>query len=63
MTTKDAAGILGVAESTVRWLIRRGRIASSKIGQQHWIERREVQRVKAERKRNPPRRGNPNFGK
>lgn len=61
MTCKEAAEKLGLSESSVRRLILQGRLASHKVGPVHWIDRKEVSRLQRERKRHPPRRGNPNW--
>lgn len=61
MTTTEAAKFLGLAESTVRRLVRDGKLQAEKVGPIHWIDGRSCRALKAERKRNPPRPGNPNW--
>jgi excisionase family DNA binding protein len=48
MTVNQAAARLGVAASTLRIQIAKGKLHSTKRGRDHWITDAEVERYRAE---------------
>lgn len=57
MTTTEAASLLGIDPSNVWRLIRSGHLKAERVGPIYRIDAEDVKRLKAERKRNPPRPG------
>jgi excisionase family DNA binding protein len=53
LTTTQAALILGVHRSRILHMIRDGQLASTKTGRDHFIDPRQLERVK-DRKRGRP---------
>ena len=50
-STSEAAGILGVTERHVRWLIARGTLRALKVGRAHILARRDLPGFNRQRKR------------
>jgi excisionase family DNA binding protein len=50
MTVTEAAARLGVAASTLRVQIGKGKLRSTKRGRDHWITEAEVERYRTESK-------------
>lgn len=59
LTTTQAATVLRIKRTSVLALIARGRIATTRVGQMHLIDRAELARYKRERRRpgRPPAAG------
>ena len=51
MTLTEAAAILGVTAATLRQQIARGRLKARKVGRDWSVSRREVERYRAESRR------------
>ena len=55
MTLIEAAARLGVAASTLRVQIHKGKLRSTKRGRDHWITEGEVERYRVEHQTASPR--------
>ena len=51
MTVKEAAALLGLAPSTLRVQLMRGKLKATKRGRDWWILPKEVKRYQQEHKR------------
>jgi len=52
MTLREAAALLGVAHSTLRWQIRNGKLAATKLAPRLWVvDEDEVERYRRENRR------------
>jgi excisionase family DNA binding protein len=48
MTLIEAADLLGLDSSTLRWQIRKGKLKAKKVGRDWQVTRREVERYRLE---------------
>ena len=51
VTIIEAAGLLGLDPSTIRWQIRKGKIRAKKVGRDWQLTPREVDRYRREHRR------------
>ena len=59
LTTKEAAGLLGVTPARIRHLIKQKRLIAEKRGRDHLLEDSEVQRFRKSGRLSGPKGGRP----